>query len=218
MQKVVIFGVLDTAQLAHYYLKKDPMVEVVAFTVHGSYIPASKQFEGLPVVPFETLEDRFPSSEYKLFAPMTGRRMNRLRESVYLQGKGKGYDFISYVSPKATVNDNVIGENCFILENSVLEPFAVIGNNVVIWSGSHVSHHGEIKDHVFLAPRVVLAGHCLVNAYAWIGANSTVINHCTIGEGTCVGMGALITQDTQPWQLYIGAPARAVKSSQELDF
>lgn len=218
MRKVVIFGVLDTAQLAHYYLKKDPTVEVVAFTVHERYIPASKQYEGLPVVPFENLDDWFPSDEYQLFAPMTGRRMNRLRESVYLQGKSKGYDFISYVSPKATVNDNVIGENCFILENSVLEPFATIGNNVVIWSGSQVSHHSVIKDHVFLAPRAVLAGHCVVNAYVWLGANSTVINHCTLGEGTCVGMGAVVTRDTQPWQLYLGTPARAVKSSQELDF
>lgn len=218
MRKVVIFGVLDTAQLAHYYLKKDPSVQVVGFTVNARYIPESKLFEGLPVVPFETLHDYFPNTEYKLFAPMTGRKMNRLRESVYLQGKDKGYEMVSYVSPKATLNDNVIGENCLILENTVLEPFVTIGNNVVIWSGSQVSHHGQIKDHVFLAPRVVLAGHCQVNSYAWLGANSTVINHCTIGEGTCVGMGALITNDTQPWQLYVGAPARAVKSSQELDF
>lgn len=218
MQKVVIFGVLDTAQLAHHYLRKDPLVEVVAFTVHERYIPEMKRFEGLPVVPFESLDTWFPSSEYKLFAPMTGRRMNRLRESVYRQGKEKGYGFFSYVSPRATVNDNVIGENCFILENTVLEPFATIGDNVVIWSGSQVSHHGEVRDHVFLAPRVTLAGHCLVEPYVWLGASSTVINHCTLGEGTCVGMGALITRDTQPWQLYVGAPARAIKSSQELDF
>ncbi len=218
MQKVVIFGVLDTAQLAHYYLKQDPTVEVVAFTVHERYVPESKRFEGLPVVPFETLGDWFPSSDYQLFAPMTGRRMNRLREAVYLQGKDMGYAFISYVSPKATVNDNPIGDNCFILDNAVLEPFARIGNNVVMWSGSQVSHHGEVRDHVFLAPRAVLAGHCVVNSYAWLGANSTVINHCTLGEGTCVAMGAVVTRDTRPWQLYVGAPARAVKSSESLDF
>ncbi|MGE8408685.1 MAG: acetyltransferase [Pseudomonas sp.] len=218
MRKVVIFGVLDTAQLAHYYLKKDPTVEVVAFTVHERYIPESKQYEGLPVVPFETLEDWFPSSEYMLFAPMTGRKMNRLRESVYLQGKDKGYDFFTYVSPRATINDNVIGENCFIFENTVLEPFVTIGNNVVIWSASQVSHHSVVKDHVFMATHVVLSGHCEVNAYSWLGSGSTLINHCTLGEGTCVGLGALITRDTQPWQLYIGSPARAVRSSQELDF
>jgi len=218
MQKVVIFGVLDTAQLAHYYLKKDPSVQVVGFTVNERYLPESRLFEGLPVVPFETLHEYFPSTGYKLFAPMTGRRMNRLRESVYLQGKEKGYDFITYVSPHATVNDNVIGENCFILEDNTLQPFTTIGNNVVLWSGNHIGHHGEIRDHVFFASHVVLSGHCLVEPYAWVGVNATITNNCTLGEGTCVAMGALISKDTQPWQLYVGAPARPVKSSQELDF
>lgn len=218
MQKIVIFGVLDTAQLAHYYLKKDPSVEVVGFTVNERYLPESRHFEGLPVVPFESLHEYFPHARYKLFAPMTGRKMNRQRESIYLQGKEKGYDFISYVSPHATVNDNLIGENCFILEDNTLQPFTRIGNNVVMWSGNHIGHHGEIHDHAFFASHVVLSGHCLVHSYAWLGVNSTITNNCTIAEGTCVAMGALISKDTQPWQLYVGAPARAVKSSQELDF
>ena len=31
--KVIIFGILDTAELAHYYLTNDSEYEVVAFTV-----------------------------------------------------------------------------------------------------------------------------------------------------------------------------------------
>ncbi|MDB5776800.1 MAG: sugar O-acyltransferase [Herbaspirillum sp.] len=218
MQKVVLFGILDTAQLAHYYLKKDPAIEVVGFTVHEEHVPESKFFEGLPVVPFESVTSYFPPSDYKLFAPLTGRKMNRLRESIYLEGKAKGYDFISYVSPNATVNDNQIGENCFILEDNTLQPFTKIGNNVVLWSGNHIGHHGEIKDHVFFTSHVVLSGHCLVNSYSWFGVNSTITNDCTIAEGTCVAMGALISKNTDAWQLYAGSPARAIKSSQELDF
>jgi len=218
MQKVILFGILDTAQLAHYYLKKDPTIEVVGFTVHGQYIQENKFFEGLPVVPFESVTDYFPPSEYKLFVPMTGRKMNRLRESIYLEGKEKGYSFYSYVSPNATVNDNQIGENCFILEDNTLQPFTKIGNNVVMWSGNHIGHHGEIKDHVFFTSHVVLSGHCIVNSYSWFGVNATITNNCTIAEGTCVAMGALISKNTQDWQLYIGSPARAAKSSQELDF
>lgn len=218
MQKIVIFGTFDTAQLAHYYLKKNPSIEVVGFTVHEKYVPGTKFFEGLPVVPFESIINHFPPSSYKLFAPMTGRKMNRSREAIYLEGKEKGYDFISYVSPNATVNDNQIGENCFILEDNTLQPFTNIGNNVVMWSGNHIGHHSEIKDHVFFASHVVLSGHCLVNSYSWFGVNATITNNCTIAEGTCVAMGALISKNTEAWRLYIGAPARAAKSSQELDF
>ena len=113
---------------------------------------------------------------------------------------------------------NKIGENCFIFEDNTLQPFTTIGNNVVMWSGNHIGHHSEIRDHVFFASHVVLSGHCLVNSYSWFGVNSTITNNCTIAEGTCVAMGALITKNTLPWQLYIGAPAIAKRSSEDLDF
>ena len=149
MTEVVIFGVLDTAELAHYYLENDSKYKVVAFTVHKKYRNIDN-FKGLPVVDFENLQETYPSTEYKLFAPMTGRKMNKLRAQVYNEGKQMGYDFISYISSKATVCDNEIGENCFILEDNTIQPFTKIGNNVVLWSGNHIGHHGEIKDHVFL--------------------------------------------------------------------
>ncbi len=69
--KVVIFGVLDTAELAHWYLENDSFHTVVAFTVNKEYLKEDT-FKGLPVVPFEELEQHYPPSEYRLFAPMTG--------------------------------------------------------------------------------------------------------------------------------------------------
>ena len=108
MAKVIIFGVLDTAQLAHYYLNTDSEHEVVAFTVHEKYLPESKYFEGKPVVAFEHLENIYPPSEFHFFAPMTGSGMNRKRETVYLTAKQKGYKFISYVSSHVTRFNNQI--------------------------------------------------------------------------------------------------------------
>ena len=49
MAKVVIFGVLDTAQLAKYYLDTDLVIEVVAFGLSKAYLK-DDTFEGLPVV------------------------------------------------------------------------------------------------------------------------------------------------------------------------
>ena len=205
--KVVIFGILDTAELAYWYLENDSPYTVAAFTVNKEYIKEDT-FKGLPVVPFEELEQHYPPTEYRLFAPMTGVKMNTLRKKIYEEGKAKGYDFISYVSSKATVCDNEIGENCFILEDNTLQPFTKIGNNVVMWSGNHIGHHGIIEDHVFFTSHVVLSGHCHVKERAWFGVNSTIRDYTTIGEGSLIGMGALITKDTEPNGLYIGAPAK----------
>ena len=52
MAKVVLFGILDTAELAHYYLEHDSEHEVVAFTVNREYIQ-KPSFRGLPLVAFE---------------------------------------------------------------------------------------------------------------------------------------------------------------------
>ena len=205
--KVVVFGTNDLAELAHYYLTNDSEYEVVAFTVNKDYLKEIT-FKELPVVPFEELEKIYPPSEYLFFAPMTGVKMNNLRKKIYLEGKSKGYEYISYVSSKATSFNNEIGENCFILENNTLQPFTKIGNNVVLWSGNHIGHHGIIEDHVFFTSHVVLSGHCHVKERAWFGVNSTIRDGLTIGEGCLIGMGSLVTKSTDDDGLYIGTPAK----------
>jgi UDP-3-O-[3-hydroxymyristoyl] glucosamine N-acyltransferase len=135
MARVIIFGVADFAALAHFYLQHDTKHEVVAFSVSAEYMPADGTFEGLPVVAFEEVERKYPASDYAFFAPMSHRKMNRLRETVYKQIKAKEYQLISYVSSRATVwPEAKIGDNCFILEDNTLQPYTPIGNNVVLWS------------------------------------------------------------------------------------
>jgi len=216
-KQVVIFGVKDTAQLADYYLKRDTDYEVVAFTVSHTQIPKGAMFCGKPVVPWEEVELAYTPNRYKLFIPMTGRQMNKIRRALYLEGKYKGYQYISYISPHATVCDNEIGENCFILEDNTLQPFTKIGNNVVLWSGNHIGHHGVIRDHVFFTSQVTLSGHCDVGEYSWFGVNSTINDQIKIAEGTFVASGALITKDTTQWRGYMGVPAKEVKDSLEMN-
>ncbi|MEY3989556.1 MAG: hypothetical protein RI985_637 [Chloroflexota bacterium] len=205
--KVVIFGIRDTAELAHWYLTHDSEYEVAAFTVNQEYLKEST-FNGLPVVAFEELNQQFPPDQYRFFAPMTGVKMNTVRQRIYQEGKAKGYQYISYVSSKATVCGNTIGENCFILEDNTLQPFTTIGNNVIMWSGNHIGHHGIIEDHVFFTSHVVLSGHCHVKERAWFGVNATIRDGITIGEGSLIAMGALVTKSTDPDGVYMGSPAK----------
>jgi sugar O-acyltransferase (sialic acid O-acetyltransferase NeuD family) len=207
-KKVIIFGILDTSELAHWYLENDSDYIVEAFTVHKKY-KSMDEFLDLPVVAFEDLKKYYPPNEYMLFAPMTARNMNRLREKVYLEGKQMGYRYISYISSKATICKNIIGENCFILEDNTIQPFTKIGNNVVMWSGNHIGHHGDIKDHVFFTSHVVMSGHCVINSYCFFGVNSTIRDYSHLAKGTLLAMGASLTkQNTEEWGIYVGNPAK----------
>ena len=220
MAKVVVFGLQDFASLAHFYLKHDSEHEVVAFCVTSQYLPEMASFEGLPIVAFEEVEGIHPPPEYRFFAPMSHRRMGMLRKSIYEQARAKGYEMISYVSSRATVFPGAqIGDNCFILEDNTIQPFTSIGNNVVLWSGNHIGHHGHIKDHVFFTSHVVLSGHCIVEPHCFFGVNATIRDGLHIAEGTLVGMSAAITKNTEPWGVYQGIPAeKGEVLSKDLDF
>jgi sugar O-acyltransferase (sialic acid O-acetyltransferase NeuD family) len=220
MAKIIIFGVQDFAQLAYFYLQNDSVHEVVAFSVNQEYLPETKAFEGLPVIPFETVEKQYPPSGFSFFAPLSPRQMNRLRASIYEQIKNKGYELISYVSSKATTFPGTpVGDNCFILEDNTIQPFTSIGNNVVLWSGNHIGHHSVIKDHVSFTSHVVLSGHCVVEPYSFLGVNATVRDGIRIAEGSLIAMAATITKDTEPWGVYKGSPAKKGDVlSKDLDF
>jgi sugar O-acyltransferase (sialic acid O-acetyltransferase NeuD family) len=213
MAKVVIFGNTQTAELALFYLQTDSEHEVVAFTVEEDYIKETT-FHGLPVVPFETVETIYSPTEYKFFVPLTERQMNQVRARVYEKGLEKGYDYISYISSRATVLTDKIGKNCFILEDNTIQPYVTIGDNCVFWSGNHIGHHSKIGNHVFFTSHVVLSGGCQVGDYCFFGVNSTIRDQTILGEGTLIAMGATVTrQKTDPWSIWKGSAAEMAKVS-----
>lgn len=212
---LVIFGAGDIGQLAHYYFNHDSEYEVVAFCVDAAYL-LQGQFCGLPLVAFEQVEEKYPPREHAFFVALSYAKLNAVRKEKYEAAKAKGYRMASYVSSKATVlNDGRIGENCFILENNVIQPFASIGNNVVLWSGNHIGHHSTIRDHCFIASHVVVSGGVDIGVQCFIGVNATLRDHIVVGAKCVIGAGAIMLADTEEGGVYVseGAPRSAVPSS-----
>ena len=46
--------------------------------------------------------------------------------------------------------------------------------------------------------------------YSCVGVNCVVMPGVTLGEGSVVGAGSVITKDTKPWTVYVGSPAKEV--------
>jgi sugar O-acyltransferase (sialic acid O-acetyltransferase NeuD family) len=210
--KLVIFGAGDIAQLAHFYLTRDSPWQPVAFTVDGAYLKEST-FAGLPVVPFEEVESKFPPGEHRMFVALSYSQVNQLRAAKYAEAKKKGYELITYVSSKATYYGTEIGDNCFIFEDNTIQPFTKIGSNVTMWSGNHIGHHSTIGDHTFISSHVVISGGVVVEPYCFLGVNSTIRDHVTIGARTVIGMGSMVTKNCDPDSVYVGSPAQRKSSS-----
>jgi sugar O-acyltransferase (sialic acid O-acetyltransferase NeuD family) len=206
MAKVIIFGTGQWAELAHFYLTHDSPHEVAAFTLDRDYLKTS-EFKDLPVIPFEEIAGRYPPDKFKIFIPMSFKKMNHIRAEKYNEAKRQGYGLISYVSSKATTWPGFkCGDNCFILEDNTIQPFVEIGNNVVMWSGNHIGHHSKIKDHVMITSHVVVSGCCTIEDYCFLGVNATIRDETIVAKETLIGMDVTIAKDTQSFEIY-RAPA-----------
>jgi len=207
MSDIVIFGNGDIAELAHYYFTNDSEHQVAGFTVDGKYRKADT-FLDLPNTDFEFVEERFPPKQYDFFVAVSYAQMNDLRTMKYIEAKTKGYKIVSYISSHATVFADLSGnENCLVLENNTIQPFARIGNNVTLWSGNHIGHHAAIGNNVFITSHVVISGGVDIGDNCFIGVNATVHDHVSLADYTLVGAASLINKDTEPYAVYKGAPA-----------
>ena len=207
MQRVLIFGCGQLAEVASFYLNLDSDCIIEAFVVDKEYQKAS-EFCQKPLVPFEYLYDKFSPSEYKLFMPIGYRQMNSVRERKYLEAKSLGYSFYTYISNDSICHASDIGENTFILEDNVIQPFVKIGNNCILWSGNHVGHHSTIADHCFITSHVVISGSSSIGRNSFLGVNSTIGDNVIIGESNLVGAGSVLTVNTEPNSVYSSCKPR----------
>ena len=209
--KVVIFGTGRGADTACRYLERDSPHEICGFTVEEAFL-TGETFRGRPVVPFETVVERFPPDAFRMFVPLGFQGMNALREEKYLAAKRLGYSFISYLSSRHYALEGVrMGENCFILDSSVFNPDVTIGDNVTIWSANHIGDRSVIEDHVWISSHVTLAGDVTVGRGSFLGTNASVSNHVRIGARTFVGTGAVIARDTAAGSVHVAPASREVK-------
>ncbi len=204
-RKLVIFGLAEIAQLAHFYFSTDSSYKVAAFTVDQQYIRENK-FCNLPVIPFDDIVKNCPPDQYDMFVAVGYTQVNAVRKQKYLQTKSLGYFLPSYVSSHATVlNEEKMGDNCFIFENSTIQPFVSIGNNVTVLSCTLIAHHSSIADHCFIGAHVVVSGGVDIGQSCFIGVNATLRDHIKVGEKCVIGAGATLLADAEPGGVYRGS-------------
>jgi acetyltransferase-like isoleucine patch superfamily enzyme len=59
--------------------------------------------------------------------------------------------------------------------------------------------------------RTIINEPIVFKDFATLGVNCSVLPGITLGEGTIVGANSVVTQDTEPWMVYAGTPARPIK-------
>jgi len=121
-------------------------------------------------------------------------------------------------------NSIIIGDNFYIGKYSIIECDTIIGNNVII--ANRVSLAGRY-DHCFqqigtptrLASQIRdkdynwkgLNQKIVIEDDVWIGVGCTILSGITIGIGSIVAAGSVVTKDIEPYCIYAGNPAQKIR-------
>lgn len=110
----------------------------------------------------------------------------------------------------------VIGANCFIGRRNFLSAGSLIRIGDYALTG--VDCHFLGSDHLHATPFAPYAttgttegGEIVVGVNCWLGASVTVLKGVTIGFGSIIGAGSIVTRDVPPFSVAVGSPARVVK-------
>jgi sugar O-acyltransferase (sialic acid O-acetyltransferase NeuD family) len=215
-KKLIIYGSGETAEIAADYFIHDSDYEVIAFTVDKNYLVESF-VNNIPVFEFEEITQLFPPNDFEMFVAASFGKLNQTRTIMYLKAKDKGYKLANYVSSKAFIWHNVeLGENVFIFENNVIQYKVKIGNNVTLWSGNHIGHQTIIEDNCFISSHVVISGFCRIGKNSFLGVNTSFNDEIDFGKNNVTGNGTVIVKNADSGFVYVGNPAKAIKSSYEV--
>ena len=107
-------------------------------------------------------------------------------------------------------NNSNIGPYCYIGCSGYIE----IGNNVMI--SPRVSIYAE--NHVFESTDIPIKVQGVSKQFVkiendcWIAANSIILAGVTIGRGSVVAAGSVVTTDVPPFSIVAGVPAKIIKT------
>jgi len=131
---------------------------------------------------------------------------------------GDNVDMQNYVLLKKGTK---IGNDCYVDSYFRSSGDNEIGNNVTLRFGSTIARKVFVGDNVFISPNVMTvyslpdgtkSALTLIKKGAFIGTAAVLGPNVTISEGSIIGANAFVNKDCLEKGIYVGNPARKIKS------
>ena len=207
MKNLIIFGANDFGRLLKYYIDNDDERSIVGFTMNELYI-TDKEFCGLPVIPFETVENIYAPKEFEILLAIGNSKMNDVRKKIFFECKEKGYDIATYIHSSCSMNSRDLGEGNILLENCLIYPFAKIGNGNLLWDHVLISHDCLVGDFNTFSSYADLCGYVTIGNNGYYGKHCIINDYSIMADYTLVGAAAYAKTDTSPYDVVV--PAKSV--------
>jgi sugar O-acyltransferase (sialic acid O-acetyltransferase NeuD family) len=80
--------------------------------------------------------------------------------------------------------------SCFH-KNATISPSSKIDNGTVVMQNAIINSNVEIGKHVIINTATIVEHDCVIEDYAHISPNATLLGNVTVGEGTQIGAGVI---------------------------
>ncbi len=98
------------------------------------------------------------------------------------------------------IGDNTTIRECVTINRGTVDKYKTqIGSNVLLMAYVHIAHDCEIRDYCILANSVQVAGHVIIDEYAFVGGTSAVHQFVKIGAHAMISGGSLVRKDVPPF-------------------
>ncbi len=106
-----------------------------------------------------------------------------------------------------------IGTSTYVNRYSIIDASEsiVIGANCLVGPHCYLTDHDHAMDGANRKSDLPSAATVLDNE-VWLGAHVTVLKGVSIGTGSVIGAGSVVTRDIPPHSLALGTPARVVRN------
>ncbi|WP_396146825.1 acetyltransferase [Flavobacterium sp.] len=122
-------------------------------------------------------------------------------------------NFPTLIHPLVQIsNDEVtISNGCIICGGTIITCNIKIGSFVTLNLMCTVGHDSIIDNFSSFMPSVNISGEVHIQEKVYVGTGAKIINQLTIGTGTIVGAGAVVSKSLPDYCTAVGIPAKPIK-------
>jgi acetyltransferase-like isoleucine patch superfamily enzyme len=112
-----------------------------------------------------------------------------------------------------------VGKQCFFGEYTCIRGQGGVRIGDGVYTGTQVQiaavNHVFSDPERFIKDQGITAEGITIEDDVWLGSNAVVVDGVTIGKGSVIGAGAVVTRSLPPYSIAVGVPAKVVKDRRE---